>query len=297
VQTMFSAHRPDVTLVTQVEDPDKAAPKSAGAVGVGTWNTQAEYKDLVVTQGDRELFRSDFTGGTAGWKLVSGDWKARDGALRQSSLGANLLATAGDPAWTDYAFSLKARKLGGEEGFLVLFRVRDDQHMAHWNIGGWGNKRSAVEVKEGGSNREVGKGPDGGIQNNRWYDIKVEVQGSQVSCYLDGKLMQSAILPAPRTRPGLFALGGKEEKTGQIILKAVNPGSAPIETTFRVTGAAGLKPKARVVTLAGDKPTDENTLDQPSKVVPVESVFEAVAPEFRYGLKPYSLTILRLETR
>ena len=70
----------------------------------------------------------------------------------------------------------------------------------------------------------------------------------------------------------------------------------PLDTTIRITGAAKLKPKARVITLAGDQPSDENTLEDPTKVVPVESTFDGVAPEFNYTLKPYSLTILRIDT-
>jgi alpha-L-arabinofuranosidase len=297
VQTMFSAHRPDMTLATQVEEPAKPAPKACGAIGVGTWNTQAEYKDIQVVQNGKSLFRSDFAKGTGGWKLVSGDWKTQDGALRQSGAGDNLLAIAGDPSWTDYTLTLKARKLGGAEGFLVLFHVKDAENMAHWNIGGWNNTRFAVEQKEGGANREVAKGgPAGTIETNRWYDIKLEVQGGKVACYLDGKPIQSAKLTLPQPDAGIFALGGKDRKTGQIIIKAVNPGNDPLDTTIRITGAAKLQPKARVITLSGNKPTDENTLDDPSKVIPVESVFNGVAPEFLYQLKPYSLTIFRIGT-
>ena len=42
-------------------------------------------------------------------------------------------------------------------------------------------------------------------------------------------------------------------------------------------------------------PTDANTLDEPAKVVPVESSFDGAGPEFKYTVKPYSLTILRVE--
>ena len=51
----------------------------------------------------------------------------------------NVRAIAGDKTWTDYTYSLKARKLGGAEGFLILFRVQDENAKAWWNIGGWGN--------------------------------------------------------------------------------------------------------------------------------------------------------------
>jgi len=295
VQTMFSANRPDVTLATKIEEPAKPAPKPGGAVGVGTWNTQAEYKDIKVEHDGKTLYQSNFTKGTEGWKLVSGEWKTQDGALRQSAGGGNLLAIADGPSWTDYTLTLKARKLGGAEGLLILFDVKDAENLAQWNIGGWNNTRISVERKEGGSNREIAKGADKGIEANRWYDIKIEVQGDQVACYLDGKLIQKAQLPTPQSKAGLFALGGKDNKTGQIIIKALNPGATPLDTTFRIEGAAKLNPKARVTTLAGEKPTDENTLDEPNKVIPVESTFEGVAPEFHYHLKPYSLTIFRID--
>ena len=297
VQTMFSAHRPDVTLVTKVEEPAKSTPKTGGGIGVGAWNTQAEYKDITVTRANKQVYQSDFSKGAEGWKLVSGDWKTQDGALRQSGGGDNLLALAGDPSWTDYTLTLKARKLGGDEGFLILFHVRDAENLVQWNIGGWNNKRFVVEQKEGNANREISKGPERGIESKRWYDIKVEVQGDKASCYLDGKLIQTAKLTPPQQQAGLYALGGKDEKTGQIIIKALNPGASPMETLFKIDGASKLKPKARVITLAGEKPTDENTLDEPNKVVPVESTFDGVAPQFKYNLKPYSLTIFRIDTK
>jgi alpha-L-arabinofuranosidase len=95
--------------------------------------------------------------------------------------------------------------------------------------------------------------------------------------------------------PTVYALGGKDEKRRQIILKVVNPGATPKDILFRIECAAKLKPKAQITTLAGDKPDDENTLDEPNKVVPVKSTFDGVAAEFHYSVKPRSLTIFRIE--
>ncbi|MEI6604198.1 MAG: alpha-L-arabinofuranosidase C-terminal domain-containing protein [Verrucomicrobiota bacterium] len=295
VQTMFSANRPDVTLKTQVTEPAQPAPKAGGSIGVGTWDTQAEYKDIKVEQNGKPLYQCVPAKAADGWKFIGGEWKAQDGALRQSSGGNNLLAITGDPSWTNYTLTLKARKLGGSEGFLILFQVRDEQNLMQWNIGGWGNTRSSVELKDGGSNREISAGPNIKVETSRWYDVKLEVKGDQVTCWLDSKLIQTAKLQTPQQPPGLYALGGKDEKTGQIILKALNPGANPLPTSIRIEGGVKLMPKARVITLAGDKPADENTLDEPTKVVPVESTFEGVAPEFNYTLKPYSLTIFRID--
>lgn len=58
------------------------------------------------------------------------DWEVRDGAYQQTSRdGADLRAMAGDVKWTDGTLSVKARKIEGDEGFIVMFRAKDD---AHW---------------------------------------------------------------------------------------------------------------------------------------------------------------------
>jgi alpha-L-arabinofuranosidase len=57
--------------------------------------------------------------------------------MRQTAEGENIRAIAGDPTWTDYPLTLKARKLGGGEGFLVMFHTSDIDNPTWWNIGGW----------------------------------------------------------------------------------------------------------------------------------------------------------------
>ena len=146
VQKMFSENRGDVILPLEVQSPEVVASPKSGAVGVGTWRTQAEFKDIKVTRDGQTLFSCDFASGTNGWRLHGGDWSARAGALEQKSLAENIRAFAGDKHWSNYTYTLKARKLGGEEGFLIPFLVRDETAKAWWNIGGWGNTRHALEM-------------------------------------------------------------------------------------------------------------------------------------------------------
>jgi hypothetical protein len=123
---MFAENRGDVSLPTTVEAPELDAPVAGGMIGVGTWNTAAEFKDIQVTAPDGKiLFTSDFSSGTKGWKLL-GDgaaWSATGGALRQTAEKEFIRALAGDKSWTDYTLTLKARKISGAEGFLILFRI------------------------------------------------------------------------------------------------------------------------------------------------------------------------------
>ena len=131
VQKMFSETRGDVVLDMDFDAPSMAVGGKAGAIGVGTWATQAEFKDIEITQGDKVLFQSDFSQGTKGWKPLHGQWQVKDGALQQTGVSNKL---GGDESrimlsgkkWKDYTLTLKARKLGGHEGFLISFNGADE---------------------------------------------------------------------------------------------------------------------------------------------------------------------------
>ena len=286
VQKMFSQARGDVVLGLDVESPPVEVAGRGGAVGVGTWATQAEFKDLKVTQGDKVLFQSDFSQGTKGWRTLGGRWQTQDGALRQTAGGENIRAIAGDKAWKDYTYTLKARKLGGAEGFLILFNVQDDQAKSWWNLGGWGNNRHAVESEGVGDG-----GVDGRIETGRWYDIRIELKGSHIRCFLDGKLIHD-LHPAARS---LYAVASRAGKSGDVILKVVNVAdeAQPAELAFRGPGAAVKSAVATVLTSASAE--DENTLDQPAKVVPVTAAVAGAAADFRHVFPAHSVTIMTTE--
>ncbi|MFO1489621.1 MAG: alpha-L-arabinofuranosidase C-terminal domain-containing protein [Kiritimatiellia bacterium] len=178
VQAMFGRNRPGRILPMQVEGNTGSTP-TGGRVGVGTWATQAEFKDVVVRKGDQVLYNSAETG-EKGWKYESGKWAVADGVLAQSAGDEPAVALVGDPAWKDYTLSLKARKTGGNEGFLILFEATGGDEKGWWNIGGWGNTEHALEIAGISTPHVPGK-----IETGRWYDIRVEVSGLDVRCFLD----------------------------------------------------------------------------------------------------------------
>ena len=143
VQKLFAENRGDVSLPTEVQSPAAEPPVTGGMIGVGTWNTAAEFKDIKVTAPDgKVLFASDFSQrhARAGscWATAR-NGQAQDGALRQTAEKEFIRALAGQREWTDYTLTLKARKISGAEGFLVLFRINGNDDRTWWNIGGWGN--------------------------------------------------------------------------------------------------------------------------------------------------------------
>jgi alpha-L-arabinofuranosidase len=286
VQQMFSANRGDVVLPVTVTATEVAPPTRAGAIGVGTWLTKAEFKDIKVTRGGETLFTCDFADGTKGWRLHSGDWTVENGALQQKALGDNIRAFAGDKSWDNYTYSLKARKLSGAEGFLISFLVKDEEAKAWWNIGGWGNTRHAIEL-DGISGHDV----EGSIETGKWYDIRIEVQGANVKCFLDGKLIHDASYQA--TKP-LYAVASLAKRANEVILKVVNVSAADQETDLQLEGTR-VRPTAKAIVLVSDKPEDENTLEQPTKIKPVTLTLNNASAAFHYTFPANSVTVLRLK--
>jgi hypothetical protein len=166
-----------------------AVPKeTANGLILGSWNTQVEYDDAKVVAGTNVLLSDGFETQVPGWLRASGEWQVADGVLRQTS-GATPALTrfAFKDAATNYTVSVRAKKLGGAEGFLVGFGVRDLQNY-HWlNLGGWNNTAAALEESLDGERSPVGSRVDQAIETGRWYDLKIEVTGQRIQCFVDGR--------------------------------------------------------------------------------------------------------------
>jgi len=294
VQKMFNQNRSDVVLPTAIEFPPQTVESKRGAIGLGTWATQSEYKDIKVTKGDQTLFTSDFSKGSEGWKIVRGKWNVKDGAFQQTDNITDCLATAGDPSWSDYTLSLKARKLGGNEGFFIVFHVLGDEDATWLNLGGWGNTLHAIEQSTGGGHVVISRQVPGSIETGRWYDVRIELSGQNMRCYLDGKLIQDVTYPIPQP---LYAVAGLNKTADEVILKVVNAANNDQETDIHLAGAKEIQPSATAIVLTSEKPTDENTLDNPTKVVPVTQSLNNAGKDFKHKFPANSVTILRLKIK
>jgi alpha-L-arabinofuranosidase len=294
VQEMFSKNRGDIELPVQVQSPVAEIETSKGMIGVGTWNTEAEFKDIKVTAPDgKVLFTPDFTKYSDGWKkLGSGDWSVQNGALQQHAEEEFVRAIAGDKSWTDYTLTLKARKLGGREGFLILFHISNDEDRIWWNLGGWNNTQDAVESGSGPID-----GKPGHIESNRWYDIKIVVSGNRVRCDLDGRLIHDVNYESAGKVAALYACASHDDKTGDVIVKVVNASAKPQETELDLTGAKNLTGQGTVIVLTSENLTDENLLEDPTNIVPKKETLAFSGDSLRRAFPGNSFTVLRLKTK
>ena len=285
---LLGTNRPTYTIETKVTLADAGPTAIAGAVGVGTWNTAAEFKNIRVEKNGEALYQSDFVQDATDWRTEGGAWAVVDGVYQQSRQAVGL-STIGDEAWSDYKLTLKARKRRGAEGFLIVFG-RQGQNKYWWNLGGWGNTRHALEYNQ----TPVGRTVPGRIETDRWYDVKIVLTGDRIRCYLDGQLVHEATAPKNDT---FFATAGRDERHGDIVIRAINLADEPVTATLNLRGAGRIESKGTLTVLTADQLSDNNSLDNPTRVVPQQHNIEKAGETFDHVLGPRSFSLLRLKTK
>jgi alpha-L-arabinofuranosidase len=285
---LFGANRPDRIVQTEVQFPEAKPFAVTGQIGLGTWADSAEFKDVRVEKSDGQvLYQSDFNNkGAEGWQPRGGQWSVENGVYRQSRPGQGF-SYFGDADWSDYTLTLKARHVEGPEGFLIVFG-RQGGDRFWWNMGGWGNNQHGIEHNQ----NAVGAPVPRKIERDRWYDVKVEVAGARIRCYLDGNLVHDAVA-TPEQK--FFVAAGREDASGDIIVKAVNLGAEAIPAEVKQPGAT--LTGAHVTVLKSQNLADNNDLAAPRKISPAEADLPADGSRCAHEFAPYSLTILRLKSR
>ena len=298
----------EVAAATTPEPPPPQqpvqTPRPKGRVGVGTWATRSEFKDMKVTVGDKVVYSINPATATKDWTFGEGEWKWDGDVLKQLSDDQNCRALVGDPEWTDFTYTLKARKLSGEEGFLVLFHAQDDGTWVWWNVGGWGNTRTAIQRARNGGDRELGEEQRVTVDPNRWYDVKIDVEGRQIRCYLDGKLVAErtdGAPPAQRNQPQpkpapMYATAVRDDTSGDVILRVINTEAAPHTVIVDLQGVKDVAKQANVEVLSGE-PMAVNSVENPKNIFPERTTIENAAATFTHEFPAHSFSVVRLKAR
>ena len=293
VQVMFANNTGDRVLPSHISlDVPKQAPTVySGGVGLGTYRTDSEFKDLKVTKDGQAVYAKDFSNGTGDWKMVKGTWKTEGDSLRQTSEDPNTRAIARTTGGTDYTVEVKARKLGGHEGFFVIFHYKNDTDYWQWNIGGWENTRSAIQHTVGDSAEEVGRATGTTVGTGRWYDIRMEFKRGNIYGYIDGKLITTVKEEKPPMDP-LYVAASRKGTHGDVFLKVVNASEADLPLKVRLRGADRLA--GGTVWLLKGELEDQNSVAEPEKIAPKMFGLESKGPIFSHTFPGHSVTIMRL---
>ena len=112
--------------------------------------------------------------------------------------------------------------------------------------------------------------------------------------------MLPALLGGVRTSDSgvqnLYASATRDDKAGEIIVKAVNPGAVAEAVEIKLGGLSWVGSEGKAFTLSG-KLNDVNSMDEPARISPVESKLENAGENFKYTFPARSMTVLRIRVR
>jgi alpha-L-arabinofuranosidase len=296
VQQMFSRNRGDVVLPVELTDSRPAEP-AAGRIGLATDRSSAEFRDVRIKVGDQTLDVVEAFNDESKRTTFRGNWTARDGIIHQTDRRAVARVQFGDHSWKDCTLSLKVRKLAGRGGFGVIVRNSPGGSYLQWNLGAANNSQHSFQANLASHSVDdtTIERKAGSIESGQWYDLKIELQGSMVRCYVNGELIHDLDLPPPNL-PRLFATASRDTGAGEVILKVVNPTGENAEVDVNLQGVSGLESHASAIVLQGN-PEDENSIGEPQKIAPKSQTLDARQPRFNHSFPPYSLSVLRLDVK
>lgn len=351
VQKLFSDNAGLKLLKSELTGEIDSSEIFGGRVGVGTWNTAAVFDDIMVKDNKTEkvMASCDFSMDEASkstelhdnWYMVSdGKFEIVEGALVQSSLKtdtnryANTGSAAyyGDERWTDYTYTLTAKKTAGSEGFLIPFAVKDNNNSLFWNIGGWGNTVSCLQQVSNGSKSDqlYGTAKKFKVQTGKEYKLKIVVGLTTVKCYIDDVLYVDYDLDANRMQETYQVVS--TDATGDVIIKLVNVTDEAktyainvdglyfnkdvinalevdklnvVETDVNKSDISEKKAKVcmNIYQAGGGLPSDDNILGQKEKVyireynvcVDRDEGTACCLNRFNYTVPRYSVTVIRIK--
>jgi alpha-L-arabinofuranosidase len=287
---MYAENQVNELLKFQVTSPVLPFTES-GSVGLGTQDTQAEFKDIRVENGKElllsadKLSKMDYKFGKKedrGWSVDGGTFTQNEQGLQSVLFNKEISG--------NYTLSLKARKISGKNGFRIYFLNK-----SYCDLGGNGNKTIQFDGGDifwkGGGLTPEQQIKNLSIETNRWYDLRLEVNGYNVLCYVDGQIVNKiSLLPVQ----SLYASAGKDLGKNEIVLKVINVSSESQLTRLRFPGIK-TDPKGNAIVITSEKPDAKNSLENPDNIIPRTSIIQNISSDFEYSFPAYSATILRIK--
>ena len=262
--------------ITWTETGNSISLSSGARLGLGSWNTSVTYSNIKVTKADGTI-------------LYENSESVNSPVTMQGT--AQILDVITD----DCTIEMDAMKNSGDEGFLLCFAYGDANNYAWWNLGGWGNARHGIEQATDGVKTTLSE-VNGTIEQGRTYHLKVVRNRLSAQCYMDDKLIQTAMLSASSGQR-LYVCAALNEAEDTVIVKVINYNGTDVPTVFHFSDAIiGGVAHARMMSNSDNYA--ENTMDYPMKVSPKNRTLNpdsnSPTDAINYTVPAYSLSVITI---
>jgi alpha-L-arabinofuranosidase len=203
-----------------------------------------------------------------------------------------------------YTYTARVRKTAGDGGVVVRFATQDDggPYLA-WYLGvkdrantelwgGSGNLNVPVHQLETSLSGPISREVNGVMETGRWYHVEIHVTRRNVVCSLDGKEIHHALVPET-LGASVYGAAGRTT-TGTVVIRLVNLSPLKQSASIDLTGAGANRYSTVASVLTSADLDAENSLDEPTRIAPVEHNLAAVGGKFQYEMEGNSFTVLKL---
>lgn len=225
-------------------------------------------------------------------KVVGGGWTVNNGSLQPVPNRWNYLLM-GDSTATDYTFQTRINRTKGSEP--IQFRVRNNglsQEQQDYICFRIGDGKASLLHQSGNVTDSLSASIAYPLKNNRPYDVRIQCAKDSICCYVDGALVQKAVL---RAYPSLSSVVTIDHTNHCLYLKVVNATQHEEKTELDIRGVS-VSNTAEVIELSAEMEA-MNSFEHPDRIKPVkkEVSFMMGIPKV-YKFPPSSITILKFKT-
>lgn len=307
VQQMFGTNVPTYNVECQLQLPTPDL--FSGQIGLSSANPQQQFRNFRITSPEGKVLieTNDFS------QLHAID-------NRESSIFTHVepVYLVGNPGVRNCVIEFEAtvlsqttpediimrqRRYGHEvteqmllKPVLVFGADREAQNYFSLNLGTFNSDVINISRTTQGYtsfDREL-KGPEIALREGQWVKVRVELAGQdQIKCYVDDQLVYEQQVSSICR---VHTVTGYDEKTGETIIKVVNGDNQALALDVELKCSKAER-TGTVTTLKASSATDENSFEEPEKIVPVTTTYKRFGRKFRYNFAPHSLTILRVKTQ
>jgi alpha-N-arabinofuranosidase len=281
-QAAIKAKYPQLRCISTIESykPDKVTSVKPEMVDEHYYQSAWEMEE--------DAAKYDSYNRTTSPKIFVGEWATREGAPT-----TNLNAALGDAAWM----------AGMERNSDLVERSCYAPLFVNVNTAGNGQPKAwqwdsdligYTALKSYGSPSYYVQKMFGNYLGNKVVPITVENAPLRKPAVKDtaGSSHWPANARRPKAeRPALFFVCTQDAKN--IYLKVVNTDDTPREIAISLKGG-DVSASGTLIVLKGDKPEDTNTIDEPTKIVPVTSTITGLGRSFKHTFEPYSVNVIKL---
>lgn len=191
-----------------------------------------------------------------------------------------------------YSVEFSFKREQGKKGLKIHFGKKTDRNYLRWEFGGWANGDCNIVSVENGHTSVLSHRIF--MVEDQEYRLKLEVERRHVRTWINGVLFNDVTYHLPELEE-LYVAASVDKASGQTILKVVNLTGENKQVQVRLDGKE--KNQLRILSLRNHKLTDENTFDEPNKIVPTEECQQIEKNQIDYCFEAHSFTVMVFEKK